>query len=215
MDEDEDDLETNETVGLPSWAEHTNRTLIYNMYQKLSQFEHHFDLITTKYKYMALTWLLATFAGIGFLLSRDIQNLPFSPLKGVIVICLIGMAGITLIWHLDINIYTKFWAVVFIEEVRMERKFKFLLRSRNIELLIDEDRERIVAQGFLYMIANIVLLLTIGVVFAYFVLNQSMLYFVVLGILFVIISFIICWTMYRVAKRTQRTFINAIRKIEK
>ena len=210
----EDDEDVEEAREVYSYNDKSDRKIIYNMYLKLSQFEHHFDTITTKYKYLALTWLLAAYAGIGFLLSRDIQGLPFSPLIAVIIACIIGICGITLLWHLDVNIYTKFWAVVFIEAVRMERKFKFLLQSRNIEFLIDEDRERIVSQSLLYMIANILLLLTIGVVLIYFFMDKNLFFFLGLGVLFTFLAFFICGMMYKVAKNSQRRFVKAIKQMK-
>lgn len=142
---------------------YSQKSFILGLYTRLSQFERHFDLITTKYKYIAFTWLLATYAGIGFILSNETQMLIFSHLIGVAVICAVGIIGNTLIWHLDINIYHRFWTSLFVEEMIMEESHSFLLQSKKVTFLIDEDREHFFSQGLLYCISNSLLIITLGV----------------------------------------------------
>lgn len=194
---------------------HSEKTIIYSMYMKLIQFEHHFDNITTKYKYMGLTWVLACYSGIGFLLSTEVNNISFNPLIGVIFACLIGMIGLSLAWHLDLNIYSKFWAVVFIEEVRMESKFDFLSHSRNIEYLVEEDRGRIVSGGLLYIISNSLLSLTIGAVLLYLTKDMSLIISIAVGLICLAFAFTVCFLMYKTTKKTQISFLNEVKKIRK
>lgn len=192
----------------------TTKSIIYSMYLKLTKFEHHFDIISTKYKYMALTWIFGTYAAIGFILSKEVENPPFNPITAVIIVCCIGMAILSLIWHLDINIYTKFWAVIFIEEIKMERMFDFLSKSRNLELLIDDDRQRIVSQGVLYMIANSLFLATIAISTVY--LTQPKTIFTYTGIVafFALSIYLMCYLMFKVAQKSQNIFFQAIKSIK-
>lgn len=194
---------------------HTNKTIIFSMYLKLVQFEHHIDVISTRYKYMALSWIFGIYAAIGFMMSTEVENLPFDPIFSVIMLCVIGVVGLSIIWHLDVNIYTKFWAVAFIEEIRMERKFKFLPRSRNLEFLIDDDRERIVSQGFLYMMSNCLFFITM-IAASFFVFTSISLLFhfiVAAGIFF--LNFLLCKFMHKISKKSQESFFDIVNGIKK
>jgi len=191
---------------------YSQKTLAYGLYAKLNQFEQHFDTITTKYKNIALTWVLAVYAAIGFLLSNETTGLPFNHLVAVIITCVIGVIGISLIWHLDLNVYHRFWAAVFIEEIRFEREFKFLLHSRSSELLIDDNRERIFSQSLLYMIANILITLTLCVSVVFIVKEINVFLMIGTIIFFLFITFFICYFMTVTSKLVQNSFNKLIEK---
>lgn len=153
---------------------------------------------------MALTWLLAIYAAIGFLFSNETETLIFDHLAAVSSICFIGIIGITLIWHLDMNVYHRFWSALFIEEVLMEEKNPFLLRSKKISLLIDDSRERFLSQGFLYITANILLALTMSVsLMNIFKDNSFVLFYVMCFLLFIFVSVITFLFLY-IGKRFQK-----------
>ena len=160
-------------------------TLNYSFYIKLDELEHHFDNISTKCKSIAITWFLATYAGIGFLLSKETLGLPFNRIIAVVILSFIGFLGNILLWHLDVNIYNKFWIAAFIEELVMEKKFDFLLQSKNINLLIDEDKAKIKSHGLLYLIINSILIITCGsfIISSLLKLNIWPLVFITLGLI--------------------------------
>ncbi len=139
----------------------TGKTLIYGIYTKLNEFERHFEIISTRYKHIALSWLLASFAGIGFLFSRDSNALPFSHFIGAAIVSLVGLIGVSLIGNIDMNVYHRFWAALFVEEVVMEERYSFLLQSRKITVLIDESKERVFSQNLLYITSNLIFIITI------------------------------------------------------
>ena len=145
------------------FIQYSNKTFLYGIYIKLSYFENHFDNIATRYRNIALTWLLATYAGIGFLLSTETETLIIDHLLAVLLICFIGMLGITLIWHLDVNVYHRFWTALFAEEVIMEEQYAFLPQIQRTTLLIDKDRDKLFSQGWLYITAILLLAITVGV----------------------------------------------------
>ena len=189
--EERSSRETNYEMNM---IEYTQKTLNFGLYTKLSQFEQHFDTLSTKYKNIALTWLIATFAGIGFILSSEVSRLPFDHMIAVAIISFLGFLGNSLIWNLDVNVYNPFWCAVFIEEVRMEKKFKFLLNSRNIDLSIGSDEEKIFSHGLLYIVGNFLLLLTMGSAIIYFLKKEhwvllSAVILSLLCVLFFVISF--------------------------
>lgn len=191
----------NYEIDVPGYS---HKTFIFSVYTRLNQFERHFELISAKYKNMALTWLLAIYAAIGFLFSNETETLIFDHLAAVSSICFIGIIGITLIWHLDMNVYHRFWSALFIEEVLMEEKNPFLLRSKKISLLIDDSRERFLSQGFLYITANILLALTMSVsLMNIFKDNSFVLFYVMCFLLFIFVSVITFLFLY-IGKRFQK-----------
>ena len=65
--------------------------------------EHHFNDLCFKIRGLASTWLLATFAGVGFLLTNETPHAP----NLVLVLCWAGTLGIFVLWLLDLQIYQK------------------------------------------------------------------------------------------------------------
>jgi hypothetical protein len=68
--------------------------------------EHHFNNLCFKIRTLASTWLLATFAGVGFLLTKQIgEQLEIDHL--LVLLCWGGAIGIMVLWILDLLIYQK------------------------------------------------------------------------------------------------------------
>jgi hypothetical protein len=66
--------------------------------------EHHFNDLCFKIRVLASTWLLATFGGIGFIATKEI-NIGV-PVTGLItILCFASSIGITVLWILDLLIY--------------------------------------------------------------------------------------------------------------
>ncbi len=185
------------------------KTIIYGLHTVLTEFERHFENISTKYKYMALTWLLATFGGIGFLMSSEINGLLFNHFIGIIVISLIGLIGISLIWHLDMNVYHRFWSAILIEEILMEERYAYLLQSRRIAFLIDESRERIFSQGLLYLVANTLSLITIGISFI-FLFEQNIKISIIISTATLFVITIMWLIMIKLSKKVENVLYNII-----
>ncbi|HSX04565.1 MAG TPA: hypothetical protein VLG76_07550 [Rhabdochlamydiaceae bacterium] len=179
-----------------NFIKYGSKMLTFVIYTRLCQLDRHFESITTKYKYIALTWLLATYAGIGYLLSGKLPNLLFDDLVVVAIICFIGIVGITLIWHLDINVYQRFWFALFAEEVIIEEKNPFLLQTKRAMLLIDKSKEKLFSQGLLYLIADILLIITAGV--AIFSLSKNKLLHIKIIILACVGSFLFLLAFYMI-----------------
>lgn len=70
----------------------------------LNERERHFNDLQARYRILASTWLLATFAGIGFVFSDHVR-LPVEPKVGAALIALAGAFGISLLWVLDVLVY--------------------------------------------------------------------------------------------------------------
>ena len=122
---------------------------------------------------MALTWLLATYAAVGFLFSAE--SLSLQLYNGLIAsaVCFFGIIGISSIWYLDINVFHKFWGAFFLEELRMEEKHNYLVKMGNVSLSLDTLNSRISGHENFYIFANVILIITSG--FTLFFLFESLL----------------------------------------
>lgn len=99
--------------------------LIYASYAKLLHGGRHHGYLQTNYRMMTSTWLLGTFAGIGFLMS-SFNTLPFDHLIGVACACIIGIVGIYLLWYADTFIQELLLDINVVEGLILERKYKWL-----------------------------------------------------------------------------------------
>jgi hypothetical protein len=188
------------------FIDYTQNTVNYWLYKKLSKFEQHFDELSAKHTNIALTWLLGTYAGIGFLFSVNIKSLPFDHMICVVVISMFGFLGNSILWHLAVNIYTKFWAAVLIEEILMERKFPFLLNFKSISLLIVNHREKNFSHGLFYMVSNSLLVLTMGAAVTYFFVKINFFVACLIAIFFILLLVLTCFFMMRTSKKTKASF---------
>lgn len=190
------------------------RTVIYGLHCLLDEFERHLEIISTRYKYIALTWLLATYAAIGFLMSTDMKGVIFDHYVWITIISMIGVIGVSLLWHLDMNIYHRFWAAVLIEEIHMENSYPFLLQSRRNAFEIDESRERILSQGFLYLISNTLLIMTMGVSCSFLFRDSAS---TMISLLFgcALFLFLMWFTMIKVSKKVDQTLYHIVEENER
>ena len=97
------------------------KKLVYASYSKVLQGGRYHGAIQTKYRVMCSTWLLATFAAIGFLLFRD-GLLPFNHLIGIALITLVGIAGIYILWYADTFVEELLLDINVVEGLRLEKE---------------------------------------------------------------------------------------------
>jgi Ca2+/Na+ antiporter len=141
----------------------SKKTIVYGLHSMLNQFELHLDSITNRYKAMAITLLLGTYAAIGFTFSAKLSQLELNKWLLVSLISFFGMIGIMSIWHLDIYVFHKFWGAFFVEEVRMEKMHPFLIKIGDIAVSLNDVKSRITGHGNFYVFAMILLMVTLGV----------------------------------------------------
>ncbi len=80
--------------------------------------EHHFNNLCFNIRALASTWLLATFAGVGWILkdlptSSPDSSFVIDKVSLLIALCIAGSLGIFVLWILDIHIYQKMTNVWF------------------------------------------------------------------------------------------------------
>lgn len=93
----------------------------WQIFCTLRDFENQFNALQTDYRKLASTWLLATFAGIGFVLSTDVNW----AIDSYLVCALIGLAGgvgVWLLWSVDIMVYQQLLYAAFYWGVKLEER---------------------------------------------------------------------------------------------
>lgn len=86
--------------------------------KQIGESERHFNELERTYRALASTWLLATFAGMGFVFEAT--GLPVQREAVVYAISIAGSIGIQLIWVVDLLAYHKLLQAFFIEGLRIE-----------------------------------------------------------------------------------------------
>jgi hypothetical protein len=130
---------------------------IVEIYSDIREYEQHFNQIQSNYRGLASTWLLATFAGIGFVWSVNYN--PVLPADLLIAgIAVAGSLGIFLLWNLDHNVYHGLLDSVFVEGLRLENKHIWLPQVRHNMMRVEESGKTVFFYIFLfYFIPQIVL----------------------------------------------------------
>ena len=90
----------------------------WDQLKEIGESERHFNDLQVRYRLLASTWLLASFAGVGFIMTDSSQ------LNGEdLILCLIsagGTIGVIVIWVLDLLGYHRLLAAYFLEGLRIE-----------------------------------------------------------------------------------------------
>jgi hypothetical protein len=85
---------------------------------EIGQAERHFNVIESTYRGLASTWLLASFAGMGFAVNSTSLPVP----RGIVIfaISVAGSLGVQLLWVVDLLAYHHLLAAYFLEGLRIE-----------------------------------------------------------------------------------------------
>ena len=102
---------------------------IWKIVEEIGEEERHFNDIQARYRNMASVWLLATFGGIGFIISEKISiNIEQELL--IAGIAAAGCIGMALLWVVDLLVYHRLLDSCFIEGLILEKKYPWLPRFR-------------------------------------------------------------------------------------
>ncbi len=103
-----------------------NLALAWDVLKELGASERHFNSLETEYRKLASIWLLAAFAGMGFILKKN----PQLAVPREIALVAIGLAasiGIFLLWIVDLLVYHQLLDACFMQAKEIERKYKLEL----------------------------------------------------------------------------------------
>lgn len=121
--------------------------------------ERHFDSLQQAYRALASSWLLATFAGAGFVLKdwHDPGSLERTVLLGSIG--LLGGVGIVLLWMIDLLVYHSLLDAFFVEGLHLEETYPWLPQVRSNMMRIQDGKGVIPRVVLFYVISSAVLFL--------------------------------------------------------
>lgn len=104
---------------------------VWAMIQELGLMERHFNEMESRYRALASTWLLATFAGMGYVAVHGQLGIDVDHWLIIAMIASAGALGIALIWNLDLLVYHQLLDVNFEEAERLEDRYQWLPRTRS------------------------------------------------------------------------------------
>lgn len=168
-----------------SAAEHKKRLLIYGVYSKLLSAGRHHGAIQTNFRIIGSTWLLACFAGAGFLLTID-NILPFSHLLGVAGVCLVGIFGLYLIWYEDTYVQELLLDINVVEAIRLEKKYKWIPKVHLCFLHLYSKGSTPLTKIFFFIGCKTILIIIMAIVLGFYFYNISvyLMYLTVIFLLF-------------------------------
>ena len=97
--------------------------LVWSIYKALSEQCEHFNGLESSYRTLASTWLLAAFAGMGFVLKEIHTGQQLLLVAGIAAVAAIG---ILLLWLLDQMVYHRLLSAAFAEQLALERQHAWL-----------------------------------------------------------------------------------------
>jgi len=122
-------------------------SLSYGLYTMLLSYEDHYNNIQNKYKGLTITWVIATFVSIGYLLSGYEKALNIDSLLIILLLSIISAQGIFLLWFLDAGVYDKLIESIWEEIYKLEENFSIIGKSHHlVDVLHKFDKKK--AQKF-------------------------------------------------------------------
>jgi hypothetical protein len=149
--------------------------LIYGTYSKILHGGRLYGGYQTGYRIMASSWLLATFAAIGFLLSND-NILPFEHILAVPIISFFGIVGLYLIWHEDTFVQEILLDVNVVEGLELEKKHPWLPQVHHNFLNLYKTTNARFVKVLFFIGCKSILFLTMGISLAIFLYPISLVY---------------------------------------
>ena len=143
-----------------------NRDSVVQLFLEIGTSERHFNTIEATYRGLASSWLFASFTAIGFILSR--KTLPIhldSRLLGC-AIAVMGIIGITLLWVIDVLVYHQLLDAWFKQGILLEKENPWMIPVRTQMLKGTKGKGVLPLIVWLYITANLALVLVGGVLLA-------------------------------------------------
>jgi hypothetical protein len=104
--------------------------LAWDVLKELGASERHFNNLEAEYRKLASIWLLAAFAGMGFILKENSQ-MAFPREIALMAIGLAASIGIFLLWIVDLLVYHQLLDACFMQAKEIEKTYKELPHVRS------------------------------------------------------------------------------------
>lgn len=176
---------------------------VYPLYQKISESEQHFNNLQLEYRKLASGWLLAVFAGVGFLLS--LNELPIDRWILIHLVGVGGFVGLVLIWLLDLIVYHRLLRSYFLTGVQLERLYKdFLPPTRSLMRRIEDSHNRMLDNVILFykLSCYACMVVSVTAVAVYSFLPLMNWWLILVGVVTLIVQFV---TLFRLTGSTRKS----------
>lgn len=100
--------------------------------EEIGRNERHFNTLQSEYRKLASAWLLAALGAFGFVLLSTAAE----PTKTALLflIAMASVAGIVVLWLLDLHVYQRLLESVFIEAMKIEQRYPGLPKPHHAML---------------------------------------------------------------------------------
>lgn len=172
----QDPISDPETDYHPYEIENCDDSLAYGLYCKLRSYSHHYHNVKLRLKLLSITWFLAAFIGMGYILSGQEAGLPVTSLVSIIILAFLGACGILLLSFLDIAVYHRLVEAILLSAIAYEQKYTFLtsaLQSAGKLLLTKKKKIGPVIYDGIFYAYLCFLLLLIGDIALFFAISSS------------------------------------------
>jgi hypothetical protein len=96
--------------------------LAWDVLKELTASERHFNQLETEYRKLASIWLLAGFAGMGFILKEE-TKMALAPEAAMMAIGMATSIGIFILWIVDLLVYHRLLHACFEQAKKMEKSY--------------------------------------------------------------------------------------------
>lgn len=140
-----------------------NKLLLFGIYSKLLSDGRLYGTKQTRYRIMASTWLFATLAACGILLSSE-ELLPIDHLLAVVIVCSLGSLATYAVWYEDTITLETLLDISVIEALKIESKNPFIpqLHHRFLHLFSRGSAPHVKAFFFVGCKTILIILVTIS-----------------------------------------------------
>jgi hypothetical protein len=186
---------------------------IWSIYTEMGTEERHFNELQSTYRALASTWLLATFAAVGFLLSEKLTSCPIDKLLIIVAIGIMSSIGIMLMWNLDLKVYHPLLAAAFRQGRILEKQYSWLPQMRTNMLHRMNEKGVIPRVIWFYIIGSTIPLAISGAALVTWSIHKGVLFSLTWGGLFLVLIITVGKYLYD-HKGSESHYHNAIAGIE-
>ena len=156
--EKEDDPETDYIIDPITGKE---SSIAYGLYKKMNMYQYHYNSVKVKYKVLAVTWFIASFFGISYIVLGKEVSLPVDKLLAISLLGFFSSIGIFLLCFFDVSVYHRLGESIFAACANFEVRYPKLGKShRNMaKLLVRGKTSPVIFDGVFYCSLTFVLLL--------------------------------------------------------
>ncbi|MBN2479713.1 MAG: hypothetical protein JXA94_05750 [Parachlamydiales bacterium] len=140
-------------------------SIAYGLFSTLSNYQDHYNNIQKKYKALTITWVIATFIGLGYLISGYEEALHGNVMLLITFFSFLAAAGVSLLRFLDTGVYQALIRSIFKELLILEKKYPIIGSSHQnmINLFKNKKKKTELLHGVFYAYF-ILFFLLIGIV---------------------------------------------------